>query len=105
MRLVLGEARYCMVELDERLLYVEDHGEVELAALIITVEVNAKVALSFPIVGYGVMLLEDGHEVLRMIFAAIFYSKVVNAKRESDWVSAMCPETGGKCNLPIYFQV
>ena len=82
MRLVLGAARHYMVESDECLFYVEEHGEVDLAALIIPVEVNADVALYFPIMGDGVMLLEDGHEVLRMIFADIFYSKVVNAKRE-----------------------
>ena len=35
-----------MFELDECLFYVEEHGEVDLAALIFPVEVNAKVALS-----------------------------------------------------------
>ena len=94
-----------MVESDECLFYVEEHGEVDLAALIIPVEVNADVALYFPIMGDGVMLLEDGHEVLRMIFADIFYSKVVNAKREADWVSGVCPETRGKCTFPVSFRV
>ena len=77
----------------------------DLAALIIPVKVNAEVALSFPIMGNGVMLLEDGHEVLHMLFAKIFYSKVVNAKREADWESGVCPETGGKCTLPASFRV
>ena len=54
----------------------------DLAALIIQVEVNAEIALSFPIMGDGVMLIKDGQEVLCMLFADIFYSKVVNAKRE-----------------------
>ena len=41
----------------------------DLAALIIPVEVNAKVALSFPIMGDGGTLLDNGHEMLRMIFS------------------------------------
>ena len=55
-----------------------------LAALIFPVKFNAEVVISFPIVGDGVMLLEDSHEVLRMLFAYIFCSKVVNTKREAD---------------------
>ena len=80
-----------MVESYKCLFYVEEHGEVELAALIIPVEVNAKVALSFPIMGDGAILLEDGQEVLHMIFANIFYSKVVNARSEADRASGVCP--------------
>ena len=68
----------------------------ELAALIIPAGVNVEVALSFPIMGDGVILIGDGHEVLRMLFTDIFYSKVVNAKRELDWSSGVCPETGVK---------
>ena len=75
----------------------------DLAALIIPVEVNAEVALYFPITGDDVMLLEDGHEVLHMLFADIFYSKAVNAKREAYWKNGVCPETGGKCTLPVSF--
>ena len=59
MQLILGAARHCMVELDECIFYVDEHGEVDLTALIITVEVNSKVALSFLIMGDGVMLLGD----------------------------------------------
>ena len=39
----------------------------DLTELIIPVKVNAEVALSFPIMGDGVMLLEDDHEVLRIL--------------------------------------
>ena len=84
-----------MVESGECLFYVEEHGEVDLEDLIIPVEVNAEVAISLPIMGDGVMLLEDGHEVLRMLFADVFYSKVVNSNCEADWASGVCPETGG----------
>ena len=75
----------------------------DLAALIIPVKVNSEVALSLPIIGDGVMLLGDGHEVLGMLFTNIFYSKAVNGKREADWASGVCPETGGKCTLPVSF--
>ena len=96
MRFVLESAWHCMVELDECLFYIEDNGEVDLASLIISVNFNAEVALSFPIMGDSLMFLKDFHEVLCMIFANIFYSKVVNAKCEADWVSGMFPETGCK---------
>ena len=56
-----------MVESDECLFYVEEHGEVDLTELIIPVKVNAEVAISFPIMGDGVMLLEDDHEVLHIL--------------------------------------
>ena len=85
-----------MVDSDECIFEVEKHGEVDLAALIIQVEVNAEVALSSPIMGDGVMIIEEGHKVLRMLFAYIFDSKVVNAKGEADWASGVCPETGGE---------
>ena len=91
MWLVLGTARYCMVELEECLFYVEENVEVDLAALIIPGEVNSEVALSFPIIGDVVMLLENGHEMLCMLFADVFYSNFFNAKRESDWASGVCP--------------
>ena len=103
MRLVLGAARHCIVELDQCLFYVKEHVEVDLAALTIPVDVNDKGALSLPIMGDGVMLLEDGHEVLHMLFYNIFYSKVVNAKREADWASGACSEAGGKCTLSASF--
>ena len=101
----MGAARQCMVELYECLFYVEEHGEVDLLALIIPVEINAEVALSFQIMGDGVMILEDGHEVLRMLFANAFYFKVVNAKRGADWAISVCPETRGKCNFPVSFRI
>ena len=77
----------------------------DLAALIIPVEVNSEVALSLPIMGDGAMLTEEGHEVMHMIFANIFYSKVVNAKREAYLASDVCPATGGKCTFPVSFCV
>ena len=77
----------------------------DLAAIIIPVEVNSEVALSFPIMGDGVMFLKDGHEVLLMLSANIFYSKFVNVKHEADWLSGVCPETRGKCTLPVFFRI
>ena len=94
-----------MVELNACLFYVEEHGEVDLAALIIPVEANSEVTLSFPIMGDDVMLLEDGHEVMRMLFVDIVYYKVVNAKREEDWASVVCPKIGGECTFPVSFRV
>ena len=105
MRLVLGEDPHCMVESDECLFYVEKHGEVDLAAIVIPVKVNAEVAISLPIMGDGVMLLEDGHEVLRMLFVNVFYSNIVNANHKADWASGVCPETGGKCTLSASFRI
>ena len=96
MQLVLGEARHSMVESGECLFDVDYQGEVDLGAIVIPVEVNTEVALSCPIMGDVVMLLKDVHEVLRMLFAYIFDSKVVNAEREVDWVSGVCTETGVK---------
>ena len=51
------------------------------------------------------MLIEDGREVLCMLFACIFYFKVPNTNREGDWGSGVYPETGGKCTLPVSFSV
>ena len=71
--------------------------------LIIPVGVNAEMELSFPMMGDGVMLIEDGHKVLRMLFSSIVYSKSVNSKHEADWASGMCPETGGKSVFSPFF--
>ena len=94
-----------MVESDDCIFYVEENGEVELVALIFPVKVNVEVVLSLQIMGDGVMLFKDGHEVLRMLFVDIFYSKVFNPKCEADWASAVCPETRGKYTFPISFRV
>ena len=77
----------------------------DLAALIIPVEVNAKVALSRPIMGDGIMIFEDSHEVLHMLFAYIFDSKVFNTKHEAHCASGVCPEPGDKRTLTVSFRV
>ena len=94
-----------MVESDECLFDVWEYGEVDLVEIIFPVKVNAEKALTCPTMGDSVMILEDSHEVLHMLFTYIFDSKVVDAKLEADQESGVCPETGVKCTLPLSFRV
>ena len=49
-----------------------------LAMCIVSIQVDAKVLLTFPIMGYRVVLFEEIHEVLHMFLALIFYAEIVN---------------------------
>ena len=90
-----------MVELYMCLPDAFQHGKVDFPLVVVPVEVDAKVSLACQIMGDGVMLFEDSHEVLRMLFAHIFDSETVHAKRESDWAYGVRPETRVKFALLI----
>ena len=90
-----------MVESYQCLLDVFHHGEVDFLLVVVPVEVDAKVLLACTIMGDGVMMFEDSHEVLRMLFAHTFDAKIAHVKREADWACGVRPETGGKFALLI----
>ena len=82
--LVLWASGDGMVESYQCLLEVFHHGEVDFLLVVVPVEVDAKVLLACTIMGDGVMMFEDSHEVLRMLFSHILDDEIVHAKCEAD---------------------
>jgi hypothetical protein len=56
---------------------------------------EATIKFSFPVGGDGVKVLESFDEVVSIVPAYIFHTKVVNDKAERDVASVVAPETGG----------
>ena len=81
-----------VVEVLEGILHVAQHGEVDLADFIVPVEVEAKVAGPVPVVGKFLVLLEDVHEVVDVLFALVLIYKIFNTKGKRDIMPSMGPK-------------
>ena len=66
-----------VVELFECLLYVARHGYMQFYPLVISIKRDANVSLAIPFCHDGVIFLNFFLEMLCMLFANIFYLKVV----------------------------
>ena len=71
-----------MVETFEGGWDVPQHGPVYPFFCIISVKINAQVLCACPIVGDGVVFLEDGHEVLDILLNNAFHAEIINAQRK-----------------------
>ena len=67
-----------MLELFERPLNVPRHGEMYLLSLVVPVQYDAYVPLSVPFSGDCVVLLQSLFEMQSVLFAHIFYTKVIH---------------------------
>ena len=46
---------------------------------VVPVEIQTEVAFSFPILGNIIVLFEDGHEMVSVLFASVLDAKIVHA--------------------------
>ena len=105
MGLVLRFLWLWVVETGECVLNVVGHGDVDFPLLVVPIDGEANVPLSFPLVADGVFLLQGCHEVLGMFFADIFYTKIIHDEAETDGAPVMFPETRADSALPISFGI
>ena len=70
------------------------HGEATRPFDVVPGKVDTSVFLAFPILGDGVMLLQDRVEVLGVALVNVFDAKVVNNERESNRTPLVAPEAG-----------
>ena len=89
----------------EGISYVWKHGEVYLTIRVVPVDVHSKVPWSGPVVWNGVVLAEDGHEVVAMMFAYVLDTKIVHTEGKRDWAPVVGPESRDKCALTVPFFV
>ena len=90
-----------VVEVFEGILHIAQHGEVDLADFIVPIEVEAKVAGPVPVVGKFLVLLEDVHEVVDVLFALVLIYKIFNTKGKRDIMPSMGPKTRHNLVLPV----
>ena len=74
-----------MVELFQRSLDVPWHAQVDESPCVVSIERDADVFFSHPIVRNVVVFLQSVHEMMDVLPAGIFYAKVVNYQCERDW--------------------
>ena len=63
-------------------LHVSQHVQMDLSFVVVPDHVYANVSVSRPIGFDLVMFLEDGHEVVNVVFSGVFDAKAVNNECE-----------------------
>ena len=61
----------------------------------------AQVPGAVPVVGDGVVLFWDGHEVVGVLFSGVLHAELVHTKGECDGTPVLCPQAGDKGALAI----
>ena len=72
----------------------------ELAVVIVPIQINAEIPFTMPVVGAIIMLLENSHNVVNMLFANILDANVVKAEREAERTPFVYPKTWSDLTLP-----
>ena len=63
---------------EKELLDVVFHGESSGTGFVVPLDINACIFLPLPVGSDRVVLLKCGEEMLCMVFANIFYAKIIN---------------------------
>ena len=100
-RLIMWSSWTGVVETIEVMSYVGKYGEVYLTIRVFPVDVHSKVLWYGPVVWNGVVLTDDGHEVVAMLLAYILDAKIVHAEGKCDGKPGVGPETRVKRALTI----
>jgi hypothetical protein len=74
---------------------VAGHWEINVVLFIVPVECEADVMVASPILGTFVFLVNDGNEVVNVLFASVSDAKIVNDQGEHEAALEMYPRAGG----------
>ena len=80
-----------MLESDESLRYIIEHGDMDVFVDVVPVHIHSKIACAIPVLGAFVVFIQDAREVLDMFTANVFDAKVVNTECEGDWAEIVSP--------------
>ena len=79
---MLLSRRFGMIELNEGLLDVVWHGEVDLSFVVVPIEHDSDVSFALPVFRYVVVLLQNVHEMFEICAAFVFDAEVINDESE-----------------------
>ncbi len=71
---------------------ISGHGKVNLAFLVVEIEVDSAVFLAFPVLVHHIVFFENLDEVICVLFSNIFYTEIINYEAECDWSLIVLPE-------------
>jgi len=97
----LGLGWSSVVVLDEHISDVAFNGETACAFGVIPCKVDADVFLACPVFCDGIVMLENSLEVLGVVFANIFNTKVIDNEEECDGASLVSPQPWGGFGLVV----
>ena len=76
---ILRLTRVFVTEYSEGLCHIPQHQQVNLAVVIVPINIQTEVFFALPIDQYFVVLSENCQEVLCVLFSDIFYAKIIDA--------------------------
>jgi hypothetical protein len=88
---MLGLFWWRMLEMDECLMYVIKHGDMDTFVDVVPVDSHSKIACATPVLGAFVVFFQDAGEVLNVLTANAFDAEVVNAECERYWEKIVLP--------------
>ena len=88
-----------MLELFESFCDIVWHGYVDLSSLVVPIQRDSNVPSSAPLYCHSVIFLNGVIEVYFVLFAHVFYSKIVDNKSELDWSPIVCQKPGDQFSL------
>ncbi len=90
-RLMLRLCWWRMLESDESLRYIIEHGDMDVFVDVVPVDIHSKIACIAPVLGAFVVFFQDVREVLDMFTANVFDAEVINTKCEGYWLKILLP--------------
>ncbi len=90
-RLVLRLCRWRMLESDECLRYITEHGDMDVFVDVVPVDNHSEIACTVPVLGAFVVFIQDAGEMINVFTANVFDAKVVNAECEGYWAKIVLP--------------
>ncbi len=91
----------CVAKPDEGILDVAWHGKMYLLLFVVPVECEYKVSCSFPVGVNFVVLLEDAHKMVNIVFVDVLHAKIVDNEGEADGVPVKLPVSWCDSALPV----
>ena len=103
---ILLPRQFGMIELDEGLLDVVWHGEVDLSLVIVPIERDCDVSFALSVFHYLIVLIQNVHEISGVYAAFEFDAEVVDDESELDWSLLVYTEAGHQFSLvvPMFVQ-
>jgi hypothetical protein len=88
---MLGLCWWRVLELDECLRYVIEHGDMDIFVDVVPVNIHSEIACAAPVLEAFVVFFQDAREVLNILTADVFDAKVVNAECGEYWAKIVSP--------------
>ncbi len=88
---MLGLCWWRVLESDECIKYLIEHGDMDIFVDVVPVDIRSKIACAAPVLGAFVVFFQDAGEVLNMFTANALNAEVVNTECERYWAKIVLP--------------